>query len=395
MGSSKHVFFFLIMVWWCSCALASMASGAEAVDRSDGEEILSIGTSRITKGNLALAKNQAIEEALSKGVERDVARRLGREALIRYFDAVTNEILPSAREVIENFHVLAEDQSEDRYRLLIRLKVNDKLIQEKLRGLGAAETVGSAIRVLFLVAQLGPDDKQGLYWWGEPESDSPLSAAELALYRIFEEYGFNPVNRMLKIPDTEVSGDMTALDLSLEEAGRWGRAFSADLVIQGHCRIFADHSISVKLAAIDPEALVVLGRKEHFEPGDVGSPALGPGGDPLDTAIRKAVSGLRPSIKRGMRAADPDVARFEVCLENMRSFKQFREFKDFLEREVPGVKSVVQTTMRGTTHRVMVEFLGEQDLFLDVVQRHERLPFQVGVSRSESGEVVFRMRETP
>ena len=88
-------------------------------------EILAIGTAKVQKGNLAQAKSDAISDALVKGVEYYILRRLGSEGAANNFRRIIYEITPSAREKIENFNILVEDQTEEEYQVLIRLRVNE------------------------------------------------------------------------------------------------------------------------------------------------------------------------------------------------------------------------------------------------------------------------------
>ena len=106
--------------------------GAKPVEN----EILAIGTAKVQKGNLAQAKDAAISDALVKGVEYYILRRLGSEGVANNFRRIIYEITPSAREKIENFNILVEDQTEEEYQVLIRLRVNEKVIDKSLRDAG-------------------------------------------------------------------------------------------------------------------------------------------------------------------------------------------------------------------------------------------------------------------
>lgn len=372
--------------------LLSWAQKVNALTESSEQEILAIGTGTISDGNFAEAKERAIVDALTKGVERDVARRLGRQGMVNSFATIVQEILPAAKEAIENFHILAEEQTGNQYTLLVRLKVNNKLIEERLRDLAITVEEGPPVRILFLVSHFERGRDRTLYWWGEPEKDSPLSPTELMLYRVFEEYGFIPINRLQNIPEIAFSEEMKARDLTFEEAVRWGNAFSANAVVLGGCDILEDGSVSLTLTALNPETSTVLGRESRLEPNNGIASRPGAATESLTKAINKVVAGLSPQISRGLNSTGWSTSRFEVSLEGLKSFREFRAYKNFLEQEVAGVNSVTQTRIKGKILTVLVEFSGKEERFLEMITRNEHLPFQTEARKTDTGEIILRIR---
>lgn len=104
------------------------------------DEILVIGTGRINDGNVARARRAAISEALIKGVEAYLARRLGRQGMINNFPRLLQNVIPKAREEVENFRILAEEKVEAQYKIFVRVKINKELMDEKLREIGLVGT---------------------------------------------------------------------------------------------------------------------------------------------------------------------------------------------------------------------------------------------------------------
>ncbi len=388
----KRVFVFGLVGLAFISMLLCRPPKAGAHTESREKEILSIGSGKILDGNLAAAKKAAIGDALTKGVERDLAGRLGRRGMVNGFAAIIHDILPGAKEAIENFYILAEDQTDDRYTLLVRLKVNDELMEERLRDLGVLAVKGPPIRVLFLVSHLEVGKNRMLYWWGDPRSDSPLSQTELTLYRVFEEHGFSPVNRILSIPEMPFSDEMKALELPLGEAVRWGDVLGANVVVLGRCEVLEGRSASVNLTAVDTKTSTILGREGRIERIDDGSLDPGREEDPVTKAISEAVDGLIPLIFKNIRSTGREISRFEITLEGLKSLRQFREFKEFLQNEIPGVQAVTQTRIKGQSLTVMIDFTGDKEHFLDMVSGHERLPFHAGMTKSEADEILFIIR---
>ena len=79
---------------------------------ADTDDILVIGTSSIWNNNLASARNDAISDALVKGIEEYLKITLGSQGMINNFHELISEVIPGSGEVIENYSILAEDESE-------------------------------------------------------------------------------------------------------------------------------------------------------------------------------------------------------------------------------------------------------------------------------------------
>ena len=381
-----------ILIGALLCIFNNSLSVAQVDKKLQENAILVIGTGTILDGNVAKARKMAIAEALVKGVEAYLGRRLGSQTMINNFPRLLQDVIPKAREEIENFHILAEERTDTEYKILVRVKVNDKVMEEKLREIGVILMEGPAIRVLFLVSQTQTRKEKIFYWWRDPEIDSAMSLVELALHRVFQERGFQPINRLLKIPEGEYSAEMKALDLSDEDAIRWGELFSADVVVQGRCEIIGGAEVSIVLRALHVENRIMIGRDMQSQRIAEGAGDMEKIVESIEIAVNNVASRLVPEIMMAIELPETKTAKLSLTLKGLRSFGQFRAFKDFLENSVPGVKSVKQTRLRGDSMSVAVEFLGDEEKFVERVSKHENLPFKADWTRTEEGEIVVLIR---
>jgi hypothetical protein len=365
---------------------------AQVDKKLEQNEILVIGTGSILDDNVAKARKMAIAEALVKGVEEYLGRRLGSQTMINNFPRLLQDVLPKAREEIENFHILAEERMDKEYKILVRVKVNDKVMEEKLREIGVILMEGPPIRVLFLVSQIQGRAEKRLYWWKDPETNSALTQVELALHRVFQERGFQPISRLLRTPEGDYSPEMKALDLSDEDAIRWGELFSADVVVRGTCEIIGGDEISVVLKALHVKNRIMIGRDMQSERMAKGAGDMEQIVETIEIAVNNVASRLTPKIMMVIELPETKTARLSLTLKGLRSFRQFREFKDFLEKNVPGVKSVRQTRLRGNSVSVAVAFLGDEEQFVERVSTHENLPFKADWAKTEEGEIIVLIR---
>ncbi len=364
-------------------------SRAETGDNLEKNELLAIGASTVVGGNSAAAKKRAITQALMKGVEDYIARLLGSRGVVNNFERVTEEIIPGAKEEIENFHILAEHQADGKYKVLIKLRVNEEIIGEKLRSAGVLLTDPPIIKVLFLVFETMEGDIS--YWWRDAESFQDLSAVELTLHKVFQDRGFTPINRILSPPDVEPLSNLTSPSLTSEDILKWGSLFSADVVICGQSQIIDKKELSLTLRAFDVHQGSQICQESRFEPIEIALTDSEQIMEILQGPVNRIAATLSPCIIRAVASEHGEIHQLEVTLAGTSRPKQFWVFRDFLRDEVIGVKSVIPSRIRGNSISATVEFQGDGEKFINRVLKHENLPYPLHLGQAEEGEIVFSL----
>lgn len=392
----RHINYLVLSKWFILGLFIFLVIPSLAVAISDKKplqsEILVIGTGIIQDGNIANAREAAVSEALVKGVEAYLARRLGSKGMINNFPRIIHDIIPKAGEEIENYNILAEEQIDKYFKILVKVKVNENVIEEMFREMGLVSMEGPPIKILFLVSQISSPGGMISYWWKTPESHEALTPTELSLYRVFQERGFQPINRMITVPERDYPSEMMALDLSDETVINWGRIFSADVVIYGKCMIVEGENISVLLKSFDVEEGEMISQDSQVEsiegvPPDRTDLIM----QGIERTVNHLATRLSPEIIKRFKEQEAIISFFEITLKGLKSFKQLREFEDFLKKDIPGVGLVRLTRVKGNTVSLSVAFSGSKDKFLDAVISHENFPFQADLSRSEEGEIIFHI----
>ena len=373
----------------CFCLAGARLLSAEAGEKLGENEVLAIGTAAIKSENMALAKKNAISGALMKGVENYLVRRLGSQGVVNNFQRLLQDIIPKAKEEIENFHILTEEQIGGRYNVLVRLRINEKVIDEKLREAGLVLAEGLPIKVLFMVSEI--NEREIRYWWKDPESNSALSSTELALYSVFQERGFNPINRALSIPEIEYSADLRSFELQDADILEWGRLFSADVVIYGQAEIIDEEKVSLWLKALNVLYGIQISQGYQVEPIEEGLEGPKPISETLERVVKFLAARISPAIIRFAASDYEKVQYLQITLKGLSAYKQLRAFRDFLRRDVSGVKSVRQTRVKKNSISILVEFQGDRNRFLNRVLNHEDLPLSLNLDQAEEGEdIVLR-----
>lgn len=360
---------------------------AQTEGEASETEVFAIGTGVIVGGNMAQAKKSAVSRALIRGVENYLLLHLGKQGLANNFQRLIQEIIPKAEEDIENFHILAEDQIGKKCKVLVQLRINDKGLNERLRQAGIIFTEGPPIKLLFLVSE-----KRGgnvSCWWRDPETRSALSPTELALHSLFQERGFRPINRVFSVPEAEYTEDM--LSAGLQDTGilKWGKLFSAHVVLYGQAEVIEEKEVSISLEAFDVSQGVRICQDTLSEAVMEGPEGRGKIIETIDRAVKLLAARLTPTIIRVSVSDQEMINSVEVTIKGLTNFRQFSLLRDFLRKDVTGVKSVRQTRIRKDSISIAIEFTGDKYELLDRVLNHENLPLEISLRQTEEGEILL------
>ncbi len=369
--------------------LIGFTLNAKAAEKQIEKEVVVIGTGVIVDGNLALAKRTAVSHSLEKGVEKYLLNTLGRQGAMNYFQRLIEYILPSAREEIESYHILAEGQVDNEYKILMKIKINQEMMEEKLRQAGLTLLSAPALKMLFLVSEKTKDKIS--YWWRTPHVYSGLSPLELALHNVFQDRGFVPINRALNLPEDEYSDDLKAPELDVEDILRWGRLFSADVVFYGQADMSNPEKVSLFSKVFDVDQGVMICQEVESLPVQEGREGRDQDVQILKKLVIKLAERVIPAIISSSAAGPNTKNHLQIIISGLNSYKQLIIFRDFLRKEVAGVKSVKQTRVKGSSVFLTLDFEGNRDEFLKRVLNHGNLPLLLSHEPSEEGYVMFKI----
>ncbi|MDY6970864.1 MAG: hypothetical protein SV775_00895 [Thermodesulfobacteriota bacterium] len=387
----KSVKFIITCTLLCLSFFGTAFLYAETGSRPEDNEVLVIGTGTIVSGDLARAKQSAISQALVKGVESYLLRRLGGQDSVYNFQRLIQEIIPAAKDEIEKFHILTEEQIANKYKVLVRLRINEKVLDERLRQAGLVLTQGPAIRVLFLVSET----KEGIdySWWKDPDVHSALRPTELALHNVFQKRGLSPINRTLGLPEIEYSEDLRSSELRDADVLQWGTIFSADVVIYGRAETFNEGKVSLALKALDVRQGIQICQGFQVEQVEGGLEDEVRMVETLERLADLLAARLIPTIIDVVGSGHVGISRVGITLKGLSNYRQLKMFTDFLRGDVTGVESVRQTRVRKGSISIEVEFQGDSNSFLNRVLNHENLPYSMNYHRNEWGEIMLEIED--
>ena len=143
------------------------------------------GFSTIQDGDIARARNMALEDALRNAVEKAVGVHLDSETKTRNYELIEDNIYMKSQGYVSGYDKIESKMEGDQFRVKVRAEVKEGLLEDDLEALELTIHRAGDPRVMVIV-----EEEHG---WGKV--DSP--AAEIAILDQLQEVNFRTVD-----PDT-------------------------------------------------------------------------------------------------------------------------------------------------------------------------------------------------
>jgi len=127
MGRSAWIFVAFGLV------LASGAIESARTESAADKTFIVVGTSQIKDASLGSAKDEAIAACKRAAVERMTAELLSIDTMVQQFATLDSAIFNQADKFIQYYKVLAENQQDKQYHVLVEAKVASLILKERLR----------------------------------------------------------------------------------------------------------------------------------------------------------------------------------------------------------------------------------------------------------------------
>lgn len=253
-------------------SLATVSSRAEAP--GSGNTFTVVATRKVEGRNIAQAKQEAIEAALSAAVDQAALSLFSSESVAREFQSYSAAVGGKAERFIDSYRILGEASSGGTYRVMIEAKVALDQLKASLSGFrppaapaaapespeapleapaapgvdespdvpdpapGMVEAVDRP-RLLLLLSEQNINDPAPRFWWGENPGKAGAHA-EAAIAKKAEASGYVVVDHSAAAPQIPFRAAIAYQpELNNRDAADIGRLLGADVVIVGKAIAYA------------------------------------------------------------------------------------------------------------------------------------------------------------
>jgi hypothetical protein len=311
------------------------------------------------QGNPAIARDNAVQDALRKAVEQAVGTMVSSETLVENFQVVRDNIYNKSQGYVKEYKIVKESPGKDLYAVTISATVSTENLKNDLGALGLLIARAGKPRTLFMVAEQNIGQEILLYWWGWwgrggaafAGQSVEMAVSETVLKEEFLNRGFNVIDISAVTGKFEISNAYRIADLTDTGAREIGRKMGAEIIIKGKALAkegprTAGSSVGSYLADITLSAVRVdNGQVLASVRGNAAARHVAQhvgGNQAIENAARQVADRLVEQITAKWTAEMSGGQLIQLTIRGLGGMKDLVKIKEFLKGKVRGVQNVIQ-----------------------------------------------------
>lgn len=374
------------IVFWLVLLLLGFSGEAAAQQTVTAE-----GVGVVVRGDRAIARDSALNDALRKAVEQAVGTMVSSETMVQNFQTLNDRIYTQTRGYIQNYRIVSENAGTDLYQVVVQATVAMGNLQKDLEAVGILLGQVGKPRLMILIAEQNVGRPHYTYWWAHHGEQADLTIAENTIMERFREKGFDFVDHMAQSKNIRVSPAFQVVDLNNQAAVTLGKQADAEVVIVGKALAKSAGSVAgtqmksaqanISLRAVQTDnARVLFSGSDHSAAVHIDEVTGG------TEAIKKA------SLKLADRMADEILKNFQkrvgattlvqLTVNGLTNHEDLRKFKNLIQTQIRGVDRIFERSFSGSTARMDVDIKGSAQSFSEEISRKSFQDFIVKVTAS-------------
>lgn len=339
------------------CAMFAGA-GVEAGFAQTTQTVTAEGMAGV-QGDPAIARDNAIQDALRKAVEQAVGTMVSSETLVENFQVVRDNIYNKSQGYVKEYKIVKESPGKDLYTVTIMATVSTDNLKNDLGALGLLIARAGKPRTLFMIAEQNVGQEILLYWWSYwgkggaafAGQSVEMAVSETVLKEEFLNRGFNVIDISAVTGKFEISNAYRVADLTDTGAREIGRKMGAEIIIKGKALAkegprTAGSSVGSYLADITLTAVRVdNGQVLASVRGNAAARHVAQhvgGNQAIENASRQVADKLVEQITAKWTAEMSGGQLIQLTIRGLSGMKDLVKIKEFLKTKVRGVQNVIQ-----------------------------------------------------
>lgn len=373
-----------------------------AISYAQTQDITSTGVAAILQGDKAIARDNALQDALRKAVEQAVGTMVSAETVVENYQLIRDSILTKSQGYIQNYKVVSESPSAELYQVTISATVALGNLKNDLSALGILMQRAQKPRVLFMIAEQNIGQQFFIFWWhGKSEfkgQQFDMSVSETALKEEFLNKGFNVVDSSVATGKIEVSNAYRIADLTDAGAISIGRQLGAEVIVKGKALAkegprtkgsnVGSYVADITVSALRVDNGAVLGSARGHGVSRHISEVTG-GTEALERAAREASGKMVDQIVAKWSSEVSGGGLVQLTVRGIGEYSDFVKFKDIIQGQIRGVQAIYQRSLEAGTAVLDIEMKGTAQQLSDEIARKNfgGIPVKVIGSSANTVEV--------
>jgi len=344
------------------------------------EMITAEGVAAIT-GNVTIAREKAIDDALRRAVEQAVGTMISSDTMTNNFQVVHDKILAQTSGYVKSYQILKEEQVGQEFRVAVIADVGRENLQGSLEALGLLQVLKEKPKVMVIIEE----KVGGLFGTTAWEN---VGQAESTIMERLMAAGFNVVDPATVRANIPRDKALRLLEGDPKSAATAGLQYGAQVVITG--RAFSKNAggklLGTQMQSIQAtlQARVVRaddgrvissrseqGTKAHIDEMQGGALAIKEASEKLSETV---INDILSSWKKEVYGRSQEIT---LVISGLVSYRHLAAVKKFLENDLQGVKAVHQRNFTQGTAELQLDYAGKTSLIADELSNKQFTGFRL------------------
>jgi hypothetical protein len=348
------------------------------------------GVAAIRQGNVGLARDQSLEDALRKAVEQAVGIFIESEARVQNFRLLSDEIYARTQGYVQRYTVVREQREGSLFRVTVQATIDMGSLENKLDALGLLYRHLKKPRVMVIISEASLGSR-----FGNP-------AGETEIIRQLLQNGIKVVDQEQTQHIRQSDHVRKVLEGDIEAAKRIGLQYGAEVLIVGQAAgevamrgkefgglISARARLQARAIRADTGAILVADGQ------------AAPGVDiEVQAATKKALAEAGrlwaeknlPEIWRHWERETADTSSVQLVVNGL-NLQQLAQFEGLLRTQVRGVKDVQRRSLDKDMAVLDLDLRGTGQSLADELVQQKVDGFEIEVLRYSSHRLELRARQ--
>ncbi|MBW2514491.1 MAG: flagellar assembly protein T N-terminal domain-containing protein [Deltaproteobacteria bacterium] len=360
------------------------------------------GVGVIVDNNTALARDQAIQDALRLVVEQAAGTMVSSETLVQNYEVLRDQIYAKSQGYIQRYEVTDETIQDNLYKVTIQASVASGNLKDDIQALGLLMARKNMPRVMIMVAEQNVGMHTYIYWWGVKAGAADLSITENVLMEKLARKGFQVVDHAVASKTLEIKDPYKIESLSNDAIRSIGNLYDAEVVIYGKALSKLAGSVmgsSMKSAQADVSLRVVgtdtgrvLASATHHAAAVHPNESTA-GADALKLAAEGIADQLITQIVTQWSQDVSGCSLIRLVVSDIVSYSHLVKLKEMIQKRVRGVSGLYQRDFDAGTATLDVSVPAASQKLADELVMIDYGEFTVDITNITQNSISLKMKQ--
>ncbi|MCI0513269.1 flagellar assembly protein T N-terminal domain-containing protein [candidate division KSB1 bacterium] len=366
------------------------------------QNVTAVGVGSIYQGDLALARDRALDDALRKAVEQALGTWLQSETVVQNYMLVEDNILSWSSGYVKKYTIASEMRKPgDVYEVTVNATVETgALTRDRDQVQNLIDKAGNP-RIMIIFNEQNIGESYNRYHFFQVD----MTQAETTLMEKFIDQGFQIVDPATVRESVKREQAIAALEGNDKAAAALGLQLDADVVVTGKAvasvastqmKILGDMkscqaNLTARVVKADVGTVIATGSENAAYPH---IDEITGGNEAIKKASNKLADQLIKKILDKWRQEFYNKTTIKLRLTGVESASDLSNFKSELSTYFRGIKNVRQRNFLAGTAELDVEITGNADQLARELERKSMDEFKVRVTRTTANQINLTLAKT-